>query len=78
MQIEKMQVKKFSKQVLRALGQEKLEALSQRQEVHLDKALGRLMDSKSLDKITDQEIQGQYDLIVDHISPLAYEVQQQN
>jgi hypothetical protein len=71
---EQMQVKEFSKQVSRALGQEKLGTLSARQKVHLNKALGRLVDSKPLDKITDKEIEGQYNLVVDHLSPAAYEV----
>ena len=71
---EQTQVKEFSKQVSRALGQEKLGTLSARQKVHLNKALGRLVDSKPLDKITDKEIEGQYNLVVDHLSPAAYEV----
>ena len=70
---EEMQVKEFSKRVLKVLGQNKVEGLSQRQAVILDKSLGRLLDKKPLDQITDAEILGSYEVIVDHVSPLAYE-----
>ena len=70
---EEMQVKEFSKRILKALGQKRLQELSPRQEHHLDVSLTRLLDKKPLDQITDAEILGSYEVIVDHVSPLAYE-----
>ena len=66
--------KKFSIKISKALGQQQLQALSQRQAAHLNQALGRLLKRKSVDQISEVEIQGQYELVVYHLSPLAYEV----
>ena len=71
---EEMQVKEFSMRILKVLGQNQVEGLSRRQAVMLDKSLGSLMDKKPLDQISDEEIVGSYEVIVDHVSPLAYEV----
>jgi len=71
---EEMLIKEFSKRVLRVLGQKKVDSLSRRQAVILDKSLGRLLDEKPIDQISDEEIVGSYEVIVDHVSPLAYEV----
>ena len=71
---EEMLVKEFSKRVLRVLGQKKVDSLSRRQAVILDKSLGRLLNEKPIDQISDEEIVGSYEVIVDHVSPLAYEV----
>ena len=71
---EEMLIKEFSKRVLRVLGQKKVDSLSRRQAVILDKSLGRLLNKKPLDQISDEEILGSYEVIVDHVSPLAYEV----
>jgi hypothetical protein len=58
---------------LRVLGQERVSSLSNRQDKILSKSYGRLLDKKPLDQITDEEILGSYEVIVDHVSPLAYE-----
>jgi len=71
---EEMLIKEFSKRVLRVLGQKKVDSLSRRQAVILNKSLGRLLDEKPIDQISDEEIVGSYEVIVDHVSPLAYEV----
>ena len=71
---EEMLIKEFSKRVLRVLGQKKVDSLSRRQAVILDKSLGRLLNEKPIDQISDEEIVGSYEVIVDHVSPLAYEV----
>ena len=60
--------------LLQVLGSENISALSTRQAVHLNKAFLRLIERKSTENITDMEILGQYELIVNHTSPLAYEV----
>jgi hypothetical protein len=78
MQIEQTQARKFSTKISQALGQQKLQTLSQRQAAHLNQALARLLERKSVDQISEAEIQGQYDLVVDHLSPAAYEVRRQN
>ena len=70
---EEMQVKEFLKRVLKVLGQERTSALSDRQDRLLSQSYGRLLDKKPLDQITDAEILGSYEVIVDHVSPLAYE-----
>ena len=77
MQKDQAQLDAFSKKVSRALGKERLQTLSQRQAAHLNQAFARLLDRKPLDQITDEEILGQYEVIVDHVSPLAYEVLRQ-
>ena len=71
---EEMLVKEFSMRILKALGQEKLQELSPRQEHHLDVSLTKLLDKKPIAQISDEEIVGSYEVIVDHVSPLAYEV----
>ena len=71
---EEMLIKEFSKRVLRVLGQKKVDSLSRRQAVILDKSLRRLLNEKPIDQISDEEIVGSYEVIVDHVSPLAYEV----
>ena len=75
---EEMLIKEFSKRVLRVLGQKKVDSLSRRQAVILNKSLGRLLDEKPIDQISDEEIVGSYEVIVDHVSPLAYEVFKRN
>ena len=60
--------------LLQILGGEKIGALSERQAVHLNKAFRRLIEDKSMEQISDMEILGQYELTVNHTSPLSYEV----
>ena len=71
---EQTQVSEFLTRVLKVLGQEKTSAPSNRQDKILSQALRRLYDRKPSNQISDQEILGQYDLVVDHLSPKAYEV----
>ena len=71
---EQTQASEFLTRVLQVLGQEKTSALSDRQDKILSQALRRLLNRKSSSQITDAEILGQYDLVVDHLSPKAYEV----
>lgn len=71
---EQTQASEFLTRVLQVLGQEKTSALSDRQDKILSQALRRLLNRKSSSQITDAEILGQYDLVVEHISPKAYEV----
>jgi hypothetical protein len=73
-QKDQAQLDAFSKRISQVLGAEKLQAVSRRQEAFLNQAFDRLMKRKPLDQITDEEILGQYEMIVDHVSPLAYEV----
>ena len=51
--------------------------MSVRQAAHLNQSFKCLLDRKSVDKISDEEIVGQYEIITQHVNPLAYEVQQQ-
>ena len=74
MQKEQTQVSAFLMRVSQVLGQERTSALSNRQDKILSQAYRRLLDLKTADKISDAEIQGQYDLVVEHLSPLAYEI----
>jgi len=60
------------------LGQERVSALSNRQDKALSQAYKRLLDQKPVDQISDAEILGQYELVVDHLSPAAYEVRRRN
>ena len=75
---EEMLIKEFSKRILSVLGQEKVSSLSNRQDKILSKSYYRLLNEKPLDQITDAEILGSYEVIVDHVSPLAYEVFKRN
>ena len=58
----------------RVLGGEKIGALSERQALHLNKSLSRLIYSKPMEEITDMEVLGLYEIIVKHTSPKAYEI----
>lgn len=71
---EQTQVSAFLSRVLKVLGPEKTSALSDRQDRMLSQAYRRLLDRKPAAQISEAEIRGQYDLVVDHLSPAAYEV----
>ncbi len=60
--------------LVRVLGGEKIGALSERQALHLNRSLRRLVYGKSMADITDLEILGLYEIVVNHTSPLGYEV----
>ena len=77
MQTDQAQVAKFLMRVSKALGTERTSALSDRQDRLLSQSFKRLLDRKSVDQITDDEIVGSYEMITQHVSPLAYEVQRQ-
>ena len=56
------------------LGDDKVLALSDRQDAALGRSLKRLLERKPAEEVTDEEIVGQYELVVYHLSPLVYEV----
>ena len=60
--------------LVQVLGGEKIGALSKRQALHLNKSLRRLRGSKQMADITDLEILGLYEIVINHTSPLAYEI----
>ncbi len=60
--------------LVQVLGRDKIGALSKRQALHLNKSLRRLRGSKQMADITDLEILGLYEIVVNHTSPLAYEI----
>ena len=64
----------FLDKVYLALGQQRLDALSNRQVGFLNRALGRLKSRKSVFEISRQEILGQYELVTEHLSPHSLEV----
>ena len=64
----------FLARIIKVLGKERTSALSDRQDRILSQAYKRLLDRKPLDMITDEEIKGQYEMVIEHLSPLAYEV----
>ena len=66
--------KEFLLRVADVLGDEKVLVLSDRQDAALALSLKRLLERKPAEEVTDEEIVGQYDLVVYHLSPLAYEV----
>ena len=60
--------------LVRVLGGEKIGALSERQALHLNKSLLRLIYGKSMEEITDIQILGQYEIVVNYTNPKAYEI----
>ena len=60
--------------ISKALGPEKLQTLSVRQAAHLNQSFKRILNRKSVEQISDEEIVGAYEIITQHVSPLAYEV----
>ena len=73
--LNEQKVKEFLLRVAYVLGDERVSALSDRQDKTLLRSLTRLLDKKPVEEITDDEIVGQYELVVYYLSPLAYEVQ---
>ena len=74
MQTEQTPAQRFLNRVSKVLGPEKTSALSQRQNKMLSQAYWRLLNRKAEDQISDAEILGQHELVVEHTSPIAYEV----
>jgi hypothetical protein len=78
MQIDQERLDAFLTRISQVLGPEKVSALSNRQDRFLSQAFGRLLKRKPPEQISDAEIEGQYYLVVEHTSPLAYEVRRRN
>ena len=72
--LSERKVEEFLFRVADVLGDEKVSALSDRQDKTLERCLKRLLDKKPAEEVTDYEIVGQYELVVYYLSPLAYEV----
>ena len=68
----------FVDKVYIALGNDRVDRLSERQLKLLNNALYRLKASKSVFDITLEEIVGQYELITEHISPISLETAVEN
>ena len=68
----------YSTRILKALGDQRLQATSARQRRLMDRAYSRLLEERgSLEKITDEEIVGIYELITEEVSPIELEQMQQ-
>ena len=61
-----------------ALGNDRVDHLSERQLKLLNNALYRLKASKSVFDITLEEIVGQYELITEYIAPISLEITVEN
>ena len=72
--LSERKVEEFLFRVADVLGDEKVSALSDRQDKTLERCPKRLLDKKPAEEVTDDEIVGQYELVVYYLSPLAYEV----
>mgnify|MGYP001161572766 FL=1 len=68
----------FVDKVYIALGNDRVDHLSERQLKLLNNALYRLKASKSVFDITLEEIVGQYELITEYISPISLEITVEN
>ncbi len=64
----------FVQDVRRVLGG-RLADLSERQKELLDRSLGRLLDKG---KWTDDELEGKFEMITEHVSPKSHEMVQAN
>ena len=63
----------FVDKVYMALGNDRVDRLSEKQRRLLNNALYRLRESKSVFDITLEEIVGQYEIITEYMSPLSVE-----
>ena len=63
----------FVDKVYMALGNDRVDRLSEKQRRLLNNALYRLRESKSVFDITLEEIVGQYELVTEYMSPLSVE-----
>ena len=63
----------FVDKVYMALGNDRVDRLSEKQQRLLNNALYRLRESKSVFDITFEEIVGQYELVTEYMSPLSVE-----
>ena len=68
----------YSTRILKALGDQRLQMTSARQRRLMDRAYNRLLEKRrSLEKITDEEIVGIYEMITEEVSPIELEQMQQ-
>jgi hypothetical protein len=74
MQTEQTPEQRFLNRVSKVLGPERVSALSTRQDKMLSQAYFRRLKGDPEGQISDAEILGQYELVVEHTSPIAYEV----
>ena len=63
----------FVDKVYMALGNDRVDRLSEKQRRLLNNALYRLRESKSVFDITLEEIVGQYEIVTEYMSPLSVE-----
>ena len=63
----------FVDKVYMALGNDRIDSLSEKQRRLLNNALYRLREYKSVFDITLKEIVGQYELVTEYMSPLSVE-----
>ena len=68
----------FVDKVYMALGNDRVDRLSERQLKLLNNALHRLKTSKSIFDITLEEIVGQYEIVTEYMSPLSVEIAVEN
>ena len=64
----------FLNRVSKVLGLERTSALTERQNKMLGQAYFRRLKGDPEDQISDAEILGQHEVVVEHTSPIAYEV----
>ena len=57
-----------------ALGVERINSLSEKQRLLLEKAYAKLLSKKDITEISDNEILGQYELITEHLFPIGVEM----
>ena len=57
-----------------ALGVERINSLSEKQRLLLEKAYAKLLSKKDITEISDNEILGQYALITEHLFPIGAEM----
>ena len=68
----------FVDKVYMALGNDRVDRLSERQLKLLNNALHRLKTSKSIFDITLEEIVGQYEIVTEYMSPRSVEIAVEN
>ena len=69
MSLDKTQRETLIKLVQKALTQEQLEGLLPRQEELLDLGMSNLLKNRSVDELTSEMIQGQYEIVTEHVAP---------
>jgi len=68
--IDKMHYKAISDRAVEVIGHKQILAMSSPQRGLLNKSLDRILERrKSVDKVTDAEIEGAYEMIIKHVLP---------